>query len=193
MKTTKKTHGIDPENWTANYRELLLQIALHRVSDYQIAEDLVQDTFLAAWKARHRFRGECSEKTFLQGILKNKIIDFYRARGRKPTLLASQMDGDDGEETGWLENQSDQRRDLDPNLAALRADFLTDLEEAVGNLPDKMGRAFRLWMMNDLSTQEVTKMLNISDNNLWVTLHRAKKLLRAQLNGEWKGASLASS
>ena len=182
----------DPENWTSNYRDLLLQIAISKVSDYQIAEDLVQDTFVSAWKARHNFRGECSEKTFLCGIRKNKTIDFYRAKGRKPTVIASQMktNNDDSDDQNWLENYNADK-EIDPTVAVSREDFTKDLEVAVEKLPEKMRAAFKLWMIDDLTTAEVTKKLGITESNLWVSIHRAKKLLRTELGVEWDADSLA--
>lgn len=180
----------DPENWTTNYHHLLLQIAISKVSDYQIAEDLVQDTFVSAWKARHNFRGECSEKTFLCGILRNKTIDYYRAKGRKPTVIASQIQTtDDSEDQNWLENYTNEK-EVDPTLAVSREDFSKDLEHAVENLPEKMRKVFKLWMIEDLTTSEVTERLGISESNLWVTIHRAKKLLRTELETEWNANSL---
>lgn len=185
---------LDAENWPTNYQELLVKIAVSKVNDYQVAEDLVQDTFVSAWKARHNFRGECSEKTYLCGILRNKIIDFYRAKGRKPTVIASQMrDGfsDDADEgSNWFDNY-DNKSEVDPTLAASRGDFVNALERAVEKLPQKMRDAFNLWMIEDLTTSEVTQKLGISESNLWVSIHRAKKILRAELESDWANASLA--
>ena len=194
MKTqTTKIHRLEPDNWNLNYRQDLIRLALHKVNDYQIAEDLVQDTFVAAWKAKHRFRGECSEKTFLTGILKNKVIDFYRSRGRRPSVVASQLENRDRDDlTGWIESRADERSDLNPTKVAERGDFMEQLNKAVDKLPAKMGKAFRLWQMQDLSTEEVTKILGITTNNLWVLVHRAKKALQAELEEDWNDASFAS-
>lgn len=193
MKISTKSNRLNPEDWNVQYRQYLTKIAVGKVSDYQIAEDLVQDTFIAAWKAKDRFRGECSEKTYLSGILRNKIIDFYRSRGRRPAIVASQLDGNDRDDlTGWMENRSDERTDLNPVKVAEREDFMTQLNEAVEKLPEKMGNAFRLWLMQDLDTAEVTRKLNISTNNLWVLIHRAKKALKADLGADWSDTSFAT-
>ena len=68
MNTSTQPHSLNPENWNVEYRQYLTQMAIRKVRDYQIAEDLVQETFIAAWKAKDRFRGECTEKTYLSGI-----------------------------------------------------------------------------------------------------------------------------
>ena len=195
MKTDTTTNRrLEPENWNLNYRQDLIRLALHKVNDYQVAEDLVQDTFVAAWKAKDRFRGECSEKTFLTGILRNKVIDFYRSRGRRPSVVASQLENSDRDDlTGWMESRADERSDLNPTKVAERGDFMEQLNEAVDKLPAKMGKAFRLWQMQDLSTDEVTKILGITTNNLWVLVHRAKKALQAELKEDWDDATFAST
>ena len=191
---TTKIHRLEPENWNLNYRQDLIRLAVHKVSDYQIAEDLVQDTFVAAWKAKNRFRGECTEKTFLTGILRNKVIDFYRSRGRRPSVVASHLENRDRDDlTGWIESRADERSDLNPTKVAERGDFMEQLNQAVDKLPVKMGKAFRLWQMQDLSTEEVTKILGISTNNLWVLVHRAKKALQAELREDWDDATFASA
>ncbi len=185
-------HQLDPQSWVAEYSRYLMHIALSKVDDYEVAEDLVQDTFVAAWKAHDRFRGECSEKTFLSGILRNKIIDYYRSRGRRPSVVASQLDS--AEEDGgssWLDSKADERRDFSPSSVVDRSDFVMALDRAVEKLPQKMGEAFRLWQIDDLSTDEVTERLGISRSNLWVLVHRAKKLLKAELGADWQGVSLA--
>ncbi|MDF1814015.1 MAG: sigma-70 family RNA polymerase sigma factor [Verrucomicrobiales bacterium] len=194
MTTVKQPHTLNPELWNVEYRSYLTRIAVAKVNDYQIAEDLVQDTFIAAWKAKDRFRGECTEKTWLSGILRNKIIDFYRSRGRRPAIVASQLENRDKEDlTGWMESRADDRTDLNPTKVAERGDFMDQLNDAVEKLPGKMGKAFRLWLMQDLSTEEVTRRLDISTSNLWVLIHRAKKALKAELGSDWRDVSFASN
>ena len=58
-------HTLNPNLWNVAYREYLIRFALMRVSDYGTAEDLVQEAFLSGWNGRHHFRGDCSERTWL--------------------------------------------------------------------------------------------------------------------------------
>ena len=64
-----------PDNWVEDYGDYLFNYTISRVSDSQLAYDLVQDTFLAALSARDSFEGRSTEKTWLISILKRKIID----------------------------------------------------------------------------------------------------------------------
>jgi len=72
----------DPAAWVDDYGDYLLQYALSYVRDKQIAEDIVQETFLAALQSQKTFAGQSSLKTWLGGILKHKAIDYYRKTRR---------------------------------------------------------------------------------------------------------------
>ena len=68
---------LDAAKWVSDYGDMLYRYALPRVNDEDTAKDLVQETFLAAWRNYENFKGEISEKNWLYNILKNKIIDHY--------------------------------------------------------------------------------------------------------------------
>ncbi len=78
---------IDPATWVDRYGDALFHFALARVNNREIAEDLVQDTVRAAVKYQARFKGQSSEKTWLFGMLKHKVIDHYR---RNKSILYEQ-------------------------------------------------------------------------------------------------------
>ncbi|MDX2445696.1 MAG: sigma-70 family RNA polymerase sigma factor, partial [Desulfobacterales bacterium] len=73
----------DPETWVDHYGDYLYRFALSRLRDSVAAEDLVQETFLAALHARENFKGHSSFTTWLAGILKHKIIDHFRKESRE--------------------------------------------------------------------------------------------------------------
>jgi DNA-directed RNA polymerase specialized sigma24 family protein len=77
------TTGADPERWVEEHRDRLYRYALLRVRRPEIAEDLVQETFFAAVRTFGSFRGKSSERSWLCGILKNKICDYFRKLGRE--------------------------------------------------------------------------------------------------------------
>ena len=72
----------DPERWVDEHGDCLYRYALVRVRVPEVAEDLVQETLLAALRSREKFGGRSSERSWLVGILKNKIVDYYRKLGR---------------------------------------------------------------------------------------------------------------
>lgn len=180
--------ALDPAEWNDRYRDYLIRFAHQRTSDHGTAEDLVQDTFLSAWNARDRFRGDCGERTWLTGILRNKIIDFYRRNDRRPSVLATDLDSnqDDGDTRSWMDRQPDLRVQDEPVAVAERSEFMEALDEAVTHLPPTMGKAFRMRELQGYSTEEITKALDITKSNLWVLIHRAKAALSEELRPNWR-------
>ncbi|HXJ75774.1 MAG TPA: sigma factor, partial [Candidatus Dormibacteraeota bacterium] len=75
----------DPERWVEEHGDYLFHFALGRLRDAARAEDAVQETFLAALKANN-FAGRSAEKSWLTGILKNKIYDHYRKASRETSF-----------------------------------------------------------------------------------------------------------
>jgi len=185
---------LEPTLWNERHREYLLNVALGKTRNPAASEDLVQDTFLAAWKARHHFEGKSSERTWLTRILLNKIADSYRSAGRKPSVAISQItapdqSGDDlFDVLHRLRPGHDGSQDAEPAAAAERAEFLRILEHCLDNIPAHAARAYRMRELQGLSTEEIAEALQITPNHLWVLIHRAKKALRAQLEDHWEGA-----
>ena len=73
----------DPETWVDEHGDSLFRYALFRIQNGQVAEDLVQKTFLAALRGKDSFAGRSSVRTWLFGILKHKIIDHIRKISRE--------------------------------------------------------------------------------------------------------------
>jgi hypothetical protein len=73
----------DPERWVGEYGDYLFKYALSRLRDPAKAEDMVQEAFLAALKGAKGFQGRSAEKSWLVGILKNKICDHFRRSLKK--------------------------------------------------------------------------------------------------------------
>ena len=121
------------------------------------------------------------------------MIDHYRKTGRRPSVLTTDLDGafdnENGAKSTWLDRRADERTDLQPVASVERHEFMTDLSDAVDQLPEAMGRAFRMREMEGYSTDEIINLLNISKGNLWVLIHRAKQALSEELGGNWLGSS----
>src|SRR5215831_10795027 len=76
----------DPSRWVDEHGDILYRYALERVRKQDVAQDLVQETFLAAVRTQERFRGGSTVRSWLCGILKHKICDYYRKRGRETSF-----------------------------------------------------------------------------------------------------------
>jgi RNA polymerase sigma-70 factor (ECF subfamily) len=73
----------DPERWVDEHGDCLYRYALTRVRKEEVAEDLVQETLLVAVRTHEKFGGRSTERSWLVGILKNKICDHFRKLGRE--------------------------------------------------------------------------------------------------------------
>lgn len=171
----------DPELWVDRYGDALYQYSLIRLRDPDLAKDVVQETFLAALEARHRFAGESSERTWLFGILKHKIIDSIRRRSSEHPLPDVETIADATErffdESGrWISGPGELV--LNPSDAYEQTQFWEILNRCLSGLPTRLVDAFTLREIDGLDTEEICKLLDISSTNLWVMLHRARLRLR---------------
>ncbi len=178
----------DPVTWVAQYGDALFRYALLRMRDQTQAEDMVQETFLAALKARDRFSGQSSEKTWLIGILKHKIIDHFRKQKREQSCndiesLTEQLDQQFDQNGHWNLSLS---RWQNPDQAYENKEFWKVFAACIACLPDHLADLFILREIKGLSTEEICKLLDISTtNNMWVMLSRARMRLRNCLDSRW--------
>ena len=176
-------------DWVDAHADYLFNFAIGQVRDAHIAEDLVQDTFLAAVKAQNSFGGKSSARTWLVGILRHKICDYLRKTCRERAVRhdpTPMNDGESWEESAlWLHDVAAETQL--PSRRIELNEFRTSLELALGKLHPRVAQVFQLYQIEERPNREVCEQLNISESNLWVMLHRARKQLRQQLGGWWNG------
>ena len=191
--TTVKTS--DPESWVEEHGDYLFKYALSRLRDPAKAEDLVQETFLAALKGAKDFQGRSSEKSWLIGILKNKICDSYRKASRETSFtdldFYSDKESDrfiaDGPlKDGWIHEQGPQEWS-NPGANLDNEAFWQTYRDCSNKLPKNVSTVFNLREVDGIESKEICAMLNITENNLWVMLHRARMALRRCLEMNWFG------
>ncbi len=172
------------------HRRYLLRVAHLQLRDPDLAEDVVQETLLAALSARAGFTGKSSVKTWLTGILKHKIVDAIRQKQRQPIIQASfddETDLDDfdplfKDNGGWVAPPADWG---DPENALSRNQFFDIMEICLEKLPPNTARVFVMREVMELESDEICKELTITANNLWVILYRARMALRQCLEQNW--------
>lgn len=185
-----------PNQWVELYGDYLYNYAISRVNNHQIALDLVQDTFLGALSALKSFEGRSTEKTWLISILKRKIIDHYRrsARSREDPLIDKNFDEDredlpfysEGEMQGhWRADRVPQDWNISADKALENEELKTIIEQCIAVLPKKYAAVFILRIIEEITSDEVCKELDITASNLWVILHRAKLQLRDCIENNW--------
>lgn len=182
--------ALDPATWVDAHGDYLYRFALLRVRDRDAAEEMVQDTLLAALAARHSFRGKCSERSWLTAILKRKVIDWLRAEVR--TRATRELHADlwvDAQFTrgGKWKAKPDEWSADDPGLSLTRNDFREALAGCLDRLPTRLRQAFVLRHVDERVAEEVCKAVGASESNLWVMLHRARLRLWRCLSVNWFG------
>jgi RNA polymerase sigma-70 factor (ECF subfamily) len=178
----------DPASWLDEHGDALFRFARLRVRDQNIAEDLVQDTFLSALRAYESFQHRSSIRTWLIGILRNKIIDHFRKAGRAMSADETAFDkkavDDFFDETDhWRVPPGDWG--TEPNLSAENREFWNTFESCVLKLPRTLVDAFCLRDLYACEAEEVCRVLDVSESNLSVRTYRARMLLRKCLEFNW--------
>ncbi len=169
--------AFQPIGWSelAPHRGFLVGYARRRLQDPTLAEDLVHDVFEAVVTGRASFGGRSALRSWLVGILKHKIVDLVRQRSGHDSLDAGQDDdasGDAGSAYAALECLQPR-----PDEVAEQRQRLAQTMQRIAALPPTLKRVVELRLLHDRSSAEVCSALQISEQNLFVRLHRARKAL----------------
>jgi len=153
------------------HRDYLHAYALRRMGDSGLAEDLVQDTFVAALGAARGFRGDSSVRTWLTGILKRRIADLYRAPERGVESLDANAE----------QAPEIPAPDADPAVGFEQARLWEALQRQLSRLPERSARAFVLSELEGRDAAEVSRLLGVTPNNVWGMVRRARKSLQESM------------
>lgn len=190
-----KSSGFQPD--LARLRDMLLRFAILQLRDRTEAEDAVQEAMLASMARIGEFRGQAQFSTWVFAILKNKIVDTFRARARNVStrvydeeISADAFDALFNESDHW---KRDERPSAwgDPEATLSQTQFWTVFEVCLTNLPPATARVFMMREFLDVPVDDVCVELAITKTNCGVILHRAKMALRVCLQNRWfdeKGA-----
>jgi len=177
-----------PAEWLDEYGDLMYRYAYLQLRSKEKAEDAVQDALFSAYRARDSFEGKSSVKTWLMTILRNKIIDIVRKDKRDRLVGVDNYDdpvvnanfNSLGIWSKWLNSWGSSPEDLYEHKG-----FLERVEACMEKLPDNLRQVFILRNVDDLSTDQICEMLDISPNNLWVMLYRGRLRMRECLDKNW--------
>jgi RNA polymerase sigma-70 factor (ECF subfamily) len=180
----------DPETWVDRHGDGLYRYALLRLRAPDLAADAVQETFLEALRARHSFAGRSSERTWLVGILRHKIVDQLRRSGREAAtgngVPSGASDGSPFDRRGhWKVRPASWAGD--PGREIETREFWEVFGRCLSGLPRGLADAFFLRELDGLGADEVQRTLGITPANFWKRLHRARMLLRQCLESGWFG------
>lgn len=180
-------HKIDTGQWVDRYADYLFNYAITRVNDTYVAEELVQETFVAGLKAMKNFKGEATERTWLVSILKRKIIDQYRKNNSKKGQAEVRMDfsSTSDQEGDWLEEKVQDTSTLNAESTIENTELGLAIELCLEKLPIKQSEIFKQKTILEQETETICKEYNITASNLWVIIHRARVQLMECLNQDW--------
>lgn len=176
---------IDITRLVNTHADELLRWALHKTNNREVAEDLVQDTFLSVIQSVEKFRGESNTKTWLFSILNNKIIDYYRKSSSREILIQT-VQSDAAytftesffNKNGAWSNASKNTEWGDEMHLLDDEEFNKIMEYCLDDLPENWGKAIRYKYIFDKDSKAICQDLNISMSNYWQVVHRAKLLLK---------------
>ena len=181
------------EDWAKSleaHRNYLQRYAMFHLHDAALAEDAVQDTMMAALAQGNRFEGRSQLRTWLTAILKHKIIDLVRSRGRGLPAGTLSLDDDGSAEAAftskgkWVDPPADWGL---PDAALESQQFWRVYQECCRRMPERHALVYSMREVMDLPSDEICKKLEISMSNLHVILFRARLSLRSCMTKNWFG------
>lgn len=179
----------DSEHWVDEHGDALFRYALSRLHNHASAEDVVQETFLAAILAKKSFSGKSSIQAWLLGILKHKIIDRIRSEC-KTDVFDTLVEPEDAETEEFFDKKGRWRVkpadwQINPRKILEQKEFIEVLNNCLERLPKRLRRIFVLRELENQNSKEICKDLEVSATNLWVMLHRGRMRLRNCLSLNW--------
>ncbi len=185
----KASVDVDPSEWVDRHGDFLFGYARSRLRDQVSAEEVVQETFVSALSALKQYSGKGTERAWLLGVLKRKIVDYIRRRNR----FESSLDSDDDIEQVLF--KSNGKWKIDPRICACRpeaaverAEFWRVLDSCLDSLPARQRDVFALREIEGMSSHDICSELGISASNLWVLLYRARLRLGPCMSSRWPRA-----
>jgi RNA polymerase sigma-70 factor (ECF subfamily) len=165
-------------------RPYLLRYASLQLRDPHLAEDVVQETLLAALAGEAGFGGRSNLRTWLTGILKHKIVDAIRRLSRETTVAtdADEFEALFSERGHWVDPPAGWE---EPDGSLQQKQFLRALEECLTRLPVKTAQVFMMREHLGYETPDICKELGLTPTHCWVLLYRARLALRECLQLNW--------
>lgn len=171
--------------WVKTYTNNLFSYTLAKVQQKQIAEDLVQETFLAAYQSHNKYQGKSSIKTWLFSILNHKIADHYRSKYNAGTGLTSgTIEQPFDENQRWKQEYRPKDWGNDKELLD-DPEFTKVLKNCFQKLPEKWSSAMQMKYLEEYNADGICSKLEITKSNFWQIIHRAKIQLRNCLEIQW--------
>jgi RNA polymerase sigma-70 factor (ECF subfamily) len=177
--------------WVDEYTNALYSWAFYKTSNKELAEDLVQDTFLSAYNSLDKFSRDSQPKTWLMSILNHKIIDHYRknARSKEYAVLEEQAeritDSMFSPNGAWSKSENASVWQQEDHLLD-NHEFNKVLRLCIEDLPENWRYALTSKYLTEKNAEEICQDLEITTTNYWKIIQRAKLMMKKCLETHWK-------
>lgn len=180
------------KSWVELYSDKMYSWAFYKIGNKEQAEDIVQDSFMAAFQSFQNFQGKSDPKTWLFGILNNKIADYFRKAYKSPIVAETNQNTESDYLNKYFDGDGSWRKEQRPHEWQLEnmhlldnAEFTKALEGCLGKLPVQWYSAVQLKYISNKNGELICQELQITASNFWQILHRAKLQLRKCLEFHW--------
>lgn len=158
-------------SWVDEHGDCLYRYALARVRKPEVAEDLVQETFLAAVRGYEKFGGRSSVRSWLCGILKHKIVDHYRKAGRETFFTDLEFFSDECSEKFvpvgfWKHEEGPKEWTPDPAEVMERGEFWKTMNDCLSKMPQRVAAVFTMHEMDDVPSRETARARDFRKQSL---------------------------
>jgi RNA polymerase sigma-70 factor (ECF subfamily) len=154
------------------YNSRMYRISMSIINNDAEAEDIMQISYLNAYRQLGNYRQQASFGTWLTRILINESLLHKKRRTKNEKTLM---------ETTFVDEHYDT-----PLSGLMNKELKKILEEAVTSLPEKYRLVFVMREVQGMSTNETMEVLTLSESNVKIRLARAKEMLRVELSKKWK-------
>ena len=165
-----------------------MNVAYRMLRDATEAEDLAQNVFVQVYKSAHRYEVASKFSTWLFTIVRNLCLNEIRRRSRHP---ADSMDAAHPEQEDQPLHQFEDTKTFSPPDSLLQGELAEKIEQALGDLPENQRTAIALCRQDELSYEDIAKVLGCSLSATKSLIHRGRETLKQKLKpylrtGAWR-------
>ena len=169
------------------YKQPVMNLVYRTLHDEAEAEDLAQNVFLQVYKSARRYESRAKFSTWLFTIARNLCLNEIRRRSRHP---ADSLEESHAEHEDQLRQQIEDKRSIPPPEKLLHGELAQKIEEALAGLPENQRTAILLCRQEELSYEEIARILGCSLSATKSLIHRGRETLKEKLKpylktGEW--------
>ena len=179
------------ETLVERYKQPVINLLYRTLPDATEAEDLAQNVFIQVHKSAHRYEASARFSTWLFTIARNLCLNEIRRRSRHP---AESLDLTHPENDDQPLRQIEDVKQFAPPDTMLQGELTDKIEDAIAGLPENQRTAMLLCRQDDLSYDDIAKVLGCSLSATKSLIHRARETLKQRLKpylktGSWKETS----